>query len=78
LIESSLLSVAGGGLGLAAASGLLPLLLRLSPQDLPRLDEVRVDLAVWTLRLPLHWLPALSFSLARRSADPRLIFETFA
>jgi putative ABC transport system permease protein len=71
LIESSLLSVAGGGLGLAAASGLLPLLLRLSPQDLPRLGEVRVDWHVWTFAFAVALVTGIVFGLAPALQGPK-------
>ena len=71
LIESSLLSVAGGGLGLAAASGLLPLLLRLSPQDLPRLGEVRVDWHVWTFAFAVAFVTGIVFGLAPAVQGPK-------
>jgi predicted permease len=44
LAESLVLSTAGAALGLAAAAGLLPLVLNLTPIDIPRLDEARVNL----------------------------------
>jgi len=71
LIESSLLSVAGGGLGLAAASGLLPLLLRLSPQDLPRLGEVRVDWHVWIFAFAVAFVTGIVFGLAPALQGPK-------
>src|SRR6266478_49650 len=71
LIESSLLSVAGGGLGLAAASGLLPLLLRLSPQDLPRLGEVRVDWHVWTFAFAVAFVTGIVSGLVPDLQGPK-------
>ena len=64
LIESGLLSVAGGGLGLAVASGVVPLLLRLSPQDLPRLGEVRIDGHVWIFAFAAAFVTGILFGLA--------------
>lgn len=46
LIEIGLLSLAGGALGLAGASGLLGAIVTLSPDDLPRLAGVSMDLGV--------------------------------
>jgi len=43
LVESSLVSVAGGVLGLLVGSGLLRLLLAVAPDGTPRLDEVALD-----------------------------------
>ena len=46
LTESLALALLGGAAGLAAAFWGLQVLLRLAPQDVPRLDEVSVDLPV--------------------------------
>ena len=43
LVESVLLSVAGGGLGLAVAYGALETLRMIGPAQLPRLDEISID-----------------------------------
>jgi putative ABC transport system permease protein len=43
LIESSLLSAAGGALGIALASVLLKVLIAVAPEGTPRLDEVSLD-----------------------------------
>ena len=43
LVESVVLSLAGGGLGVALAILLLKTLLRFVPENLPRLDQVSVD-----------------------------------
>ena len=43
LVESSVISLAGGLLGIVVGSGLLKLLLAVAPDGTPRLDEVRLD-----------------------------------
>jgi putative ABC transport system permease protein len=43
LVESTMLSVAGGALGVLLASGLLRVLVAFAPDGTPRLDEVRID-----------------------------------
>src|SRR6266513_3099326 len=71
LIESSLLAITGGSLGLAAASVLLPLLLKLSPQDLPRLGEVHIDLHVWTFAFAVAFATGIVFGLVPALQAPR-------
>jgi len=51
LTESVLLALCGGALGLALAWRLVQLLVAASPQELPRVQEVSVDLRVLALRL---------------------------
>src|SRR6185503_13994176 len=51
LLESVVLGLAGGVVGLAFAYGLLRLLLFLSPANLPRLDEIRLDPATLAFTL---------------------------
>jgi putative ABC transport system permease protein len=50
LIEQALLVVTGGVLGAVAGAAILTGLVSLAPRDIPRLDEIRLDLAVlfWT------------------------------
>jgi putative ABC transport system permease protein len=43
LVESALLAAGGGILGVALAAGGVPLLLALQPENLPRVDDVRID-----------------------------------
>ena len=43
LVESTVISAAGGVLGVAAGGGLLKGLIALAPAWLPRIDEVRLD-----------------------------------
>src|SRR5882724_2708604 len=64
LIESTLLGITGGGMGLAAAAGALPLLLRLTPESLPRLGEVRLDWHVWTFAFVAAIAIGILFGLA--------------
>src|SRR5256885_6149915 len=64
LIESTLLSITGGGMGLAAAAGALPLLLRLTPDSLPRLGEVRLDWHVWAFAFVAALTTRILFGLA--------------
>jgi putative ABC transport system permease protein len=46
VVESGLLAVAGGAAGLGLAAGMVFLLRRINPADLPRLDAVRLDAPV--------------------------------
>jgi predicted permease len=64
LIESTLLGITGGGMGLASAAGALPLLLRLTPDTLPRLGEVRLDWHVWTFGFVAALMTGILFGLA--------------
>jgi len=50
---------------------LLPLLLRLSPQDLPRLGEVRVDWHVWTFAFAAAFVTGIVFGLAPALQGPK-------
>jgi predicted permease len=63
-VESLLLGVAGGVLGLLIAVGGTELLVRLAPASVPRLDEVRVDLTVLAFGLGASVLSSLLFGLA--------------
>ena len=63
LIESLLLSVAGGTLGLMAGWGLLSILVALAPPSLPRLDEVRLDTSVLLFALGITLVSGLAFGL---------------
>jgi putative ABC transport system permease protein len=46
VLESSLLAMAGGAAGVGLAAGMVYVLRRINPADLPRLDAVRVDAPV--------------------------------
>jgi predicted permease len=53
LIEQALLVVIGGALGAVAGATILTTLVSVAPRDMPRLDEIRLDLVVlsWTTLL---------------------------
>ena len=61
LIESMLLALAGGVLGIAVAYWGLSALLAAAPVDLPRLQEVRVDSQVLLFALAISLLTGLIF-----------------
>jgi putative ABC transport system permease protein len=63
LTESVLLSVLGAALGTALAWGGLRVLTRLAPDDIPRLDQVGIDLPVLTVTLALAVVTGLVFGL---------------
>jgi predicted permease len=71
LTESLLLSLVGGALGLALAWGLVRLLVAASPQQLPRVQEVRLDLGVLLFTLGVSLLTGLLFGLAPALAATR-------
>jgi predicted permease len=60
LAESALLSIVGGAVGLALASGAIRLLVVLGPTNLPRLEEVRLDQVVLAFTLGLILLTAVA------------------
>ncbi len=61
LTESILISVAGGALGILIAWWGTNLLLALKPENLPRLDEINVDLRVFAFTLGVSMLTGLVF-----------------
>src|SRR5688572_15173924 len=63
LVESVLLGLIGGALGLAAAQGALRLLVALAPGSLPRLAEVALDPAVLGFALVVSLSSGLLFGL---------------
>jgi putative ABC transport system permease protein len=63
LTESMLLALSGGTLGLALAWGLVRLLVVASPQELPRVQEVNVDLYVLAFTFGVSLLTGLLFGL---------------
>ena len=63
LVETLLLSCAGGALGVTAAQAALAVFIRTAPIDLPRLDEVRMDSRVLLFALALSLLCGLLFGL---------------
>ena len=64
LTESLLLGLAGGALGLLVAFGALEALLRLAPQNVPRLDEATLDGRVLAFAAMISLLTAALFGLA--------------
>jgi predicted permease len=64
LTESLLLSTIGGGIGLLLSLWLTKLLIKVSPQSIPRLDEIRLDARVFVFTLALAVITGLIFGLA--------------
>lgn len=64
LTESVLLCLASGGLGLAFGVFGARTLVRLAPQDVPRLEQVGIDRAVFAFALGLSLLTGILFGLA--------------
>jgi putative ABC transport system permease protein len=64
LIESLVLALAGGALGLLMAYWGADLLLKLAPRDIPRLDEVSIDRVAAAFTLGVCLLTGLLFGLA--------------
>src|SRR6266481_5388619 len=71
LTESMLLSFVGGALGLGLAWGLVRLLVAASPQQLPRVQEITLDLRVLLFTLGVSLLTGLLFGLAPAIAATR-------
>lgn len=65
LIESTVLGVAGGGLGLVCAVGLLRVLLAFAPGQLPRMDMIRVMGAPVGVATGVTLLAVLLFGVRR-------------
>jgi putative ABC transport system permease protein len=63
LTESLLLALLGGGLGLGAGYWAMVLLVRMGPQDIPRLASVRLDGTVFTFSLAMSLLTSVLFGL---------------
>lgn len=74
LTESLLLALVGGGAGILLAQWTLPILLRLSPQAIPRLIEARVDGEVFSFTFAVCIVAGLLFGLvpAWRAAQGNL------
>jgi predicted permease len=64
LIDSLILALAGGALGLSLAYGGLRLLLRIGPANLPRLTEISIDPLVLLFALAISLASGLLFGLA--------------
>jgi predicted permease len=63
LVESAILGLFGGALGLALADAGLRLLMAMSPTDLPRLAEVSIDGAVLAFTFGVSLLSGLLFGI---------------
>jgi putative ABC transport system permease protein len=63
LTESLLIALLGGGLGLFAASYGLEALLALAPSDLPRMDEIGIDVRVLAFTLGASLLTGVVFGV---------------
>ena len=74
LTESLVLAVAGAIAGLAVAFALLRVILGVSPEDIPRLDQASIDWRVLAFTLIVGMVSALFFGLlpALRAARPQL------
>jgi predicted permease len=71
LTESLLLALCGGALGLALAWWLVGLLVAASPQELPRVHEVSVDLRVLAFTFGVSLLTGLLFGMGPALAATR-------
>lgn len=63
LLESAVLGLAGGVLGLGVAAGAIALLQALAPPSLPRLDEINLDATVLAFTARLSILAGVLFGL---------------
>jgi putative ABC transport system permease protein len=63
LTESLFLGIAGGALGVCLAFASIRLLLKLDPGNIPRLEEISVDIRVLFFALGISMLTSLLFSL---------------
>jgi putative ABC transport system permease protein len=78
-IESSLLAFVGGVLGVALASGMTTMIVRLAPQTLPRMDDIGLDWRVLVFSGSVALLTALlcgllpALTLSRRAAPQPLL-----
>jgi predicted permease len=64
LLETTLLALLGGALGLAIAQGALEITRALNPGNIPRLDEIGLDWRVLLFTFALSLLTGLLFGLA--------------
>jgi hypothetical protein len=71
LVESALLGLSGGGLGVLLAAVGVDALVSARPADLPRLEEIGIDLRVLAVTVGVSLLAALIFGL------PAVIGGTF-
>lgn len=74
LVEGLLLAVLGGAAGTWLASSSIAFILKIIPQEIPRLDEVRVDLSVlgFTLFVSLFTSAIFGLAPAWQSSKPGL------
>jgi predicted permease len=74
LMESALLGVAGGALGLVLAAGALALIKRLAPATLPRVDSIALDARALAFTLALATVAGLLLGVlpALRYAGPKI------
>ena len=74
LIESALLGVAGGALGVALAYGALTLIKRLAPATLPRIDAIALDARALVFTLAVSAIAGVALGLvpALRYAGPKI------
>ena len=72
LLESGLLAIAGGGLGLLVAWGGTRALLSLAPDTLPRLEQVKLDLPVLLFTLVVSLGTGMLFGLLPAMRASRL------
>ena len=72
LTEGVLLALLGGLLGLVLAPWGIDLLLAIGPNDIPRLDEIRIDGRVAIFALTLSLLTGLMFTLLPALHAPKL------
>ena len=63
VMESLTLAMLGGALGIGLAYGAVRLLVHLAPGNLPRLEEITIDLPVLTFALAVSLLSGLLFGL---------------
>ncbi len=64
LTESGLLALTAGALGLAIAIGVTALLVRLAPPDIPRLNEIGIDLRVLAFTFSAAVISTMLFGIA--------------
>ena len=76
LVESGVIAAAGGALGLLIAAWGVPLLTRLSPIVIPRLDDARVDGRVVAFSLAVSLATALVFGLVPALRASRVDLQT--
>ena len=77
LTECMVLALSGGAAGLALAWGMVRLLVAAGPRDLPRVQEISVDLRVLVFTLGVSLVTGLLFGLAPAFAATRQTFGGF-